>query len=216
MGPSPDPQVWPCVLYGHGCAASVVTLTIGTSMLQNTSWPREGCPRPLAGTSCHLQERRCARQIADASQGKAHCRRRHEHRQLGRALKEGGFDPARDITAITVNRWPHGYSPDTTCNSNRNFPSRRCRILSAARVSAGSPLRTRTPAARHTQIRRSIKVIVPSWSCCTPKRPDAIAMRCCAMPCTLAAHAHCVAPCRAALCAAPVKLTFFAAFLKGI
>jgi hypothetical protein len=23
-------------------------------------------------------------------------------------LKEGGFDPARDITAITVNRWPHG------------------------------------------------------------------------------------------------------------
>ena len=32
--------------------------------------------------------------------------------QLGRALKEGGFDPARDITAITVNRWPHGYSPE--------------------------------------------------------------------------------------------------------
>lgn len=32
--------------------------------------------------------------------------------QLGRALKEGGFDPALDITAITVNRWPHGYSPE--------------------------------------------------------------------------------------------------------
>jgi spermidine dehydrogenase len=30
--------------------------------------------------------------------------------QLGRALGEGGFDPARDIEAITVNRWPHGYS----------------------------------------------------------------------------------------------------------
>jgi len=30
--------------------------------------------------------------------------------QLGRALNEGGFDPARDIEAITVNRWPHGYS----------------------------------------------------------------------------------------------------------
>jgi spermidine dehydrogenase len=32
--------------------------------------------------------------------------------QLGRALAGGGFDPARDITAITVNRWPHGYSPE--------------------------------------------------------------------------------------------------------
>lgn len=30
--------------------------------------------------------------------------------QLGRMLKDGGFDPARDITAITVNRWPHGYA----------------------------------------------------------------------------------------------------------
>jgi spermidine dehydrogenase len=30
--------------------------------------------------------------------------------QLGRMLSEGGFDPARDIEAITVNRWPHGYA----------------------------------------------------------------------------------------------------------
>jgi spermidine dehydrogenase len=30
--------------------------------------------------------------------------------QLARALGAGGFDPARDIEAITVNRWPHGYS----------------------------------------------------------------------------------------------------------
>jgi spermidine dehydrogenase len=30
--------------------------------------------------------------------------------QLGRTLSEGGFDPARDIVAITVNRWPHGYT----------------------------------------------------------------------------------------------------------
>ena len=30
--------------------------------------------------------------------------------QLGRTLSEGGFDPARDIEAITVNRWPHGYT----------------------------------------------------------------------------------------------------------
>jgi spermidine dehydrogenase len=30
--------------------------------------------------------------------------------QLGRVLGGGGFDPARDIDAITVNRWPHGYA----------------------------------------------------------------------------------------------------------
>ncbi len=29
--------------------------------------------------------------------------------QLARMLSAGGFDPARDIEAITVNRWPHGY-----------------------------------------------------------------------------------------------------------
>ena len=32
--------------------------------------------------------------------------------QLGRTLHDGGFDAARDITAITVNRWPHGYAPE--------------------------------------------------------------------------------------------------------
>jgi spermidine dehydrogenase len=30
--------------------------------------------------------------------------------QLGSVLSSGGFDPARDIEAITVNRWPHGYA----------------------------------------------------------------------------------------------------------
>jgi len=32
--------------------------------------------------------------------------------QLARILNGGGFDPARDIDAITVNRWPHGYARD--------------------------------------------------------------------------------------------------------
>jgi len=32
--------------------------------------------------------------------------------QLGRTLAGGGFDPAADITGITVNRWPHGYAPE--------------------------------------------------------------------------------------------------------
>ena len=30
--------------------------------------------------------------------------------QLARILGTGGFDPPRDIIAITVNRWPHGYA----------------------------------------------------------------------------------------------------------
>ena len=30
--------------------------------------------------------------------------------QLARVAGAGGFDPARDIDAITVNRWPHGYA----------------------------------------------------------------------------------------------------------
>jgi spermidine dehydrogenase len=35
---------------------------------------------------------------------------RNIREQMGRVLGPGGFDPARDITAITVNRWPHGYA----------------------------------------------------------------------------------------------------------
>ena len=31
---------------------------------------------------------------------------------LNSLLGPGGFDAARDILAITVNRWPHGYARD--------------------------------------------------------------------------------------------------------
>jgi spermidine dehydrogenase len=37
---------------------------------------------------------------------------RNTRDQLARMLTGGGFDPAHDITAITVNRWPHGYAPE--------------------------------------------------------------------------------------------------------
>ena len=30
--------------------------------------------------------------------------------QMARVLSAGGFDPARDIEAIVINRWPHGYA----------------------------------------------------------------------------------------------------------
>jgi spermidine dehydrogenase len=35
---------------------------------------------------------------------------RNIREQLARILGSGGFDPARDILEITVNRWPHGYA----------------------------------------------------------------------------------------------------------
>ena len=35
---------------------------------------------------------------------------RNIREQLTRMLGPGGFNAARDIAAITVNRWPHGYS----------------------------------------------------------------------------------------------------------
>jgi spermidine dehydrogenase len=35
---------------------------------------------------------------------------RNVREQLARVARPGGFDPANDITAITVNRWPHGYA----------------------------------------------------------------------------------------------------------
>ncbi len=34
---------------------------------------------------------------------------RNIRRQLAGSLSGGGFDPARDIEAITVNRWAHAY-----------------------------------------------------------------------------------------------------------
>ena len=36
----------------------------------------------------------------------------HIRDEMGRALAGGGFDADRDITGITVNRWPHGYAPE--------------------------------------------------------------------------------------------------------
>ncbi len=37
---------------------------------------------------------------------------RETRAQLARTLGPGGFDVARDISAIIVNRWPHGYAPE--------------------------------------------------------------------------------------------------------
>ena len=44
---------------------------------------------------------------------------RNIRQQLAAMLAEGGFDPARDIRAITVNRWPHGYAVGYDHEKNR-------------------------------------------------------------------------------------------------
>jgi spermidine dehydrogenase len=41
---------------------------------------------------------------------------------LGRALAEGGFDPASDIEAITINRWAHGYAREYLRPWDRFWP----------------------------------------------------------------------------------------------
>jgi spermidine dehydrogenase len=48
---------------------------------------------------------------------------RNVRNQLGRILSPGGFDPARDIQAITVNRWPHGYAYEYNSLFDPNWPA---------------------------------------------------------------------------------------------
>jgi spermidine dehydrogenase len=43
--------------------------------------------------------------------------------QLRRMLSSGGFDPARDIEAITVNRWPHGYADENDMLTDPYWPN---------------------------------------------------------------------------------------------
>jgi spermidine dehydrogenase len=53
--------------------------------------------------------------------------------QLVRILGPGGFDPARDIEAITVNRWPHGYAYEYNPLWDEDWPDgqRPCDIARA-------------------------------------------------------------------------------------
>jgi spermidine dehydrogenase len=54
--------------------------------------------------------------------------------QLQRTLGPGGFDASRDITAITVNRWAHGYAPEYNPLFDPDVPpDRRINVLGRAR-----------------------------------------------------------------------------------
>ena len=55
--------------------------------------------------------------------------------QLTRTLGAGGFDAARDIEAITVNRWPHGYAPEYNPLFDPDVPeAQRPNVIGRARV----------------------------------------------------------------------------------
>jgi spermidine dehydrogenase len=59
---------------------------------------------------------------------------RNIREQLARALGPGGFDPARDIQGITVNRWPHGYAYEYNSLYDPEWPAGQapCEIGRAA------------------------------------------------------------------------------------
>jgi spermidine dehydrogenase len=59
---------------------------------------------------------------------------RNIREQLARTLGAGGFDPARDIEGIAVNRWPHGYSPEYNCLVDGDMPpNQRPNVLGRAK-----------------------------------------------------------------------------------
>jgi spermidine dehydrogenase len=65
--------------------------------------------KPNVGLSEHEQNKAGRTELLETSFATFE---RNIREQLGRTLAGGGFDPARDIEAITVNRWPHGYAPE--------------------------------------------------------------------------------------------------------
>jgi spermidine dehydrogenase len=104
-----------CSVYAPGCYHSRVSLDLPVS-IGGYQCPRK-CEEPIV---VHMMK----------TPGKPGLPARDQHRmgrielfmttfetiernirdQLARTLGPGGFEPARDITAITVNRWPHGYA----------------------------------------------------------------------------------------------------------
>jgi spermidine dehydrogenase len=102
-------------IYAPGCMFTGIEMDFPVSMggYEFTRKPEEPCV-------LHMQHVPVgpgvsAREMQRAGRAKLYATRfetfeRDIRDQLARALGQGGFDPARDIEAITVNRWPHGYS----------------------------------------------------------------------------------------------------------
>jgi spermidine dehydrogenase len=71
--------------------------------------------------------------------------------QLLRTLGSGGFDPARDIEAITVNRWPHGYAPEYNSLFDPDVPpAQRPHVIGRARFGRVTIANSDAGAAAYT------------------------------------------------------------------
>jgi spermidine dehydrogenase len=102
-------------VYAPGGYFSSVSLDFPVSMgeYRFPSHPEESCLLHLMRTPCQ-PGLPCKEQYKagrwDLFTTKFDTFERNIRDELGRMLSAGGFDPARDIQAITVNRWPHGYA----------------------------------------------------------------------------------------------------------
>jgi spermidine dehydrogenase len=102
-------------IYAPGSYFNNVTLDFPVSMgdYHFPSSPDESCVLHLLrvpcepGLDCKDQYRAGRYELTNTS---FETFERNVRDELGRMLAAGGFDPARDIQAITVNRWPHGYA----------------------------------------------------------------------------------------------------------
>jgi spermidine dehydrogenase len=102
-------------IYAPGCYHTEQTLDLPVSMgdYQCPREPDEPIVIHMMKTPCHpgLPAReQHVRGRTELFNTTFETMERNVRDQLARTLGPGGFDPARDITALTVNRWPHGYS----------------------------------------------------------------------------------------------------------
>lgn len=102
-------------IYAPGGYFSSVSLDFPVSMGEYhfPSSPQEACLLHLMRTPCKpgmsaKEQYRAGRW--DLFTTKFDTFERNIRDELGRMLGGSGFDPGRDIVAITVNRWPHGYA----------------------------------------------------------------------------------------------------------
>jgi spermidine dehydrogenase len=90
--------------------------------------------------------------------------------QLGRMLGGAGFEPARDIEAITVNRWPHGYSPEYNPLWDPELPpEQRANVIGRAPFGRMSIANSDSGAAAYTdsaidQADRAVTELLRRWS----------------------------------------------------
>jgi spermidine dehydrogenase len=77
----------------------------------------------------------------------------HVRGQLGKILGAGGFDPERDIEAIIVNRWPHGYGYEYNSLFDPDWtPEQRPNVIGRKRFGRISIANTDSGATAYTDV----------------------------------------------------------------